>query len=87
MRPSELAAARLPRPGEDVVVTNLRHRDALARAGERLEAFRGALVDEIPYDVALVELAAATHALGSILGVVGVEDVLDRIFERFCIGK
>jgi tRNA modification GTPase len=83
----ELAATRLPRPGEDVVVTNLRHRDALARAGERLEAFRRALVDEIPYDVALVELSAATHALGSILGVVGVEDVLDRIFERFCIGK
>lgn len=82
-----LAAARLPRPGEDVVVTNLRHRDALARAGECLGAFRQALVEEIPYDVALVELAAATHALGSILGVVGVEDVLDRIFERFCIGK
>lgn len=83
----DLAAARLPRPGEDVVVTNLRHRDALARAGERMRAFRQALVDEVPYDVALVELAAATHALGSILGVVGVEDVLDRIFERFCIGK
>lgn len=82
-----LASARLPRPGEDVVVTSLRHRDALARAGEHLADFREALSEEIPYDVALVELSAATHALGSILGVVGVEDVLDRIFERFCIGK
>ena len=41
----------------------------------------------IPLDVALVDLYDATAALGHIIGEVVTEDILDRVFERFCIGK
>ena len=72
---------------EDLIVTNVRHRDALKRGSEALKRFVKALRDEIPYDVSLVELYSATDALGTIIGAVGVEDILDRVFEKFCIGK
>lgn len=73
--------------GEEWIVTQVRHRDALKRGAESLDRFRRAIRDEIPYDVSLVELYAATDSLGQIVGAVGVEDILDRVFEKFCIGK
>jgi tRNA modification GTPase len=72
------------------LVTNLRHeqllreaRGALARAREGLAA-RGHALDE---ELVLADIAAARAALESITGRRTTEDVLRRIFERFCIGK
>ena len=38
-------------------------------------------------DVAAEELRAAARALGRITGLIGTEDVLDKIFQDFCVGK
>ncbi|MEO2169880.1 MAG: tRNA uridine-5-carboxymethylaminomethyl(34) synthesis GTPase MnmE [bacterium] len=72
---------------EKVVVTRARHHEALtsagaaaARAGELLSAGGG-------LDLVACELQAATAELDALVGLSTPEDVLDRIFERFCIGK
>lgn len=80
------ALAPSPRPGE-VVVTRLRHRQALDTALGELAAFEAGLRDGLPPDVAMVELSSAVRSLGAILGEVGAEEVLDALFARFCLGK
>lgn len=73
--------------GEGVVVTSMRHRLALTRArrmvGEALESTRKGREPEF---VAL-DLRGACDALGEITGVITSDEILNRIFAEFCIGK
>jgi tRNA modification GTPase len=71
----------------DPVVTLVRHADALARARESLELARDSFLRGTPVDVATVDIQAAVEHIGSITGEVTTEEVLDRIFRDFCIGK
>jgi tRNA modification GTPase len=64
-----------------------RHRRALAVASESVERARELLRARAPLDVAAEALREATDALDGITGRTTPEDVLDRIFGRFCIGK
>jgi tRNA modification GTPase len=80
-------AARALLPGEDaVLVTRTRHRVALDDAATALDR---ALVLGAAADLGLLaeELRLAAAAIGRVTGAFGVEDVLDRIFATFCIGK
>ncbi len=72
--------------GHAPLLTRSRHRAALCEASAALARFRGAPVGT---ELALLteDLRLATRALGRITGRVGVDDVLDRIFAEFCIGK
>lgn len=71
------------RPGEPALLAHARHRaafsDAAAALGDAAHAPEPVLRAE--------SLRAAAHAFGRIAGRIGVDDVLDRIFSRFCIGK
>lgn len=67
----------------DALVTRLRHRDGLECCVAAL--LRGAGTDEP--ELAAEDLRSAIQALGSIVGHVGVEAMLDRLFAGFCIGK
>jgi len=69
------------------VVTRRRQADLLASAHDEVKAFRGALAEGIPPEVASAHLKSAESALEEILGAVATEDVLDRVFRDFCIGK
>ena len=69
------------------VVTRRRHRRALARAVEELHAFERALAKGIPAEVAATHLRPTETALEEILGIVTLDEVLDRVFRDFCIGK
>jgi tRNA modification GTPase len=64
-----------------------RHRQALVRAHDELAQFRQALAMDIPATIAAVHLRAAVGALDELIGVVRTDDVLDRVFADFCIGK
>ena len=78
-----LAAAGQVEP----VVTRARHRAALARALAELDAFRDARDTGIDAIVAATHLRAATGALDELIGVVAPDDVLDAVFQSFCVGK
>jgi len=69
------------------VLTLVRHRDALTRARESIElALRGLSAGQ-PIDLVAVDLQTAVEHIGGITGAVVTEEVLDRIFRDFCIGK
>lgn len=69
------------------LVTNPRHRDALARAVLELRDAIAGLEQGMPVDLAAVHLTVAVQALGEITGEAVGEDLLSEIFSRFCIGK
>ncbi|MCG7392720.1 tRNA uridine-5-carboxymethylaminomethyl(34) synthesis GTPase MnmE [Microvirga sp. ACRRW] len=71
----------------DAILTRERHRRALERAHHSLEAGRTLLVTHGPLELAAEEVRLAARAVGEITGRVDVEDVLDRLFSSFCIGK
>ncbi len=68
-------------------LTRARHRQALQRGLEELDAFRSARVSGLEGAVAAVHLHAAVNALEEVIGLVSPEDVLDRVFATFCVGK
>jgi tRNA modification GTPase len=70
------------------LLTRERHVRAVRTAREELDAFDEARrLGAVPATIAAVHLRAATYALESLIGAVGVEDVLDRVFASFCVGK
>jgi len=73
--------------GESPIITNSRHQDALRRAHEALEDVISSLENEMPPDLVSVDLRISLDALGDIVGKTTTEDILDRIFSQFCIGK
>jgi tRNA modification GTPase len=79
-----IALERVGHPG-DAVITQLRHRRLIEACRDGLAAF----LDGAPHEVELraEDLRRAGDALGRVTGRVDVEDVLDHIFGRFCIGK
>lgn len=69
------------------VVTRARHRDALVKAEHSLQQALGSLQTGLPLDLVAVDLRAALDHIGEITGHVSTEDILDRVFREFCIGK
>jgi tRNA modification GTPase len=77
----------LARADLEPMVTRERHRAALRVALEEVEAFRTTRASGMESAVAAVHLRAAIRALEDIIGLVTTEDVLDRLFASFCVGK
>ena len=76
----------LDRCGE-VIAVNERHRHCLSAAQNYLREARQSLQRADPPELTAVELRSALAAIGEITGAVDTEDVLDKIFGSFCIGK
>ena len=75
-------------PADFPLVTRARHVHALELARSELAAFAEAWEDAgLPAPVAAVHLRAAAGALDELIGAVDVEDVLERVFSTFCVGK
>jgi tRNA modification GTPase len=69
------------------VVTRERHRLALERALQELDLFWAARERDVDAAATATHLRAAAGALDDLIGVVTPEDVLDRVFASFCVGK
>lgn len=72
---------------EAALLTRTRHRAALRDAGLCLDRAHSSLRAGAPPELVAEDLRLGARALSSLLGEVDVEDVLDRVFETFCIGK
>ncbi len=85
----EDVAKQLPDTNEvGEVITNERHRDCLERAERSLAAcIEGLQARGIPLSIIVADLKDALTALDEIVGKTYTEDILGRIFSKFCIGK
>lgn len=80
--------ARHPLPTDTPLVLRTRHEAALAAARSELSEFLAAWDrSSVPATVAAVHVRAAVHALDELIGAVDADDVLARVFEKFCVGK
>lgn len=72
---------------EGVVVTNLRHKIAIENAKTSLNRAVSVLIQNQPLEILALELRDSLDRLGEVVGVVTTEDILNKIFNNFCIGK
>ncbi len=72
---------------EDLMITNERHKQSLDRALASLRDAGESLERSDPLEVTAISLREALDALGAIVGLITTEDILNRIFSEFCIGK
>lgn len=72
---------------EAPVITRARHREKLTRGLAALKAARAALDQDLGFELVAEDLRLAIREMQSIVGEIGVEDVLGAVFSRFCIGK
>ena len=83
-----LRAANLPELNtDDVIVTNLRHYEALCKALEAIERVIEGLKTNLSGDFIAQDIRECIHYLGEITGEITVDEVLGNIFKNFCIGK
>ncbi len=74
-------------PQQEMYITNVRHKNALCRATESLRLVMNAIDDNMSEDFYSIDLMNAYEAFGSIIGEDVGEDLVNEIFEKFCMGK
>jgi tRNA modification GTPase len=73
--------------GDETLVTNIRHLEALQKTEEALVRVLGGIDGSITSDFLSMDIKQGLHYLGEITGVVTTDDLLENIFSKFCIGK
>jgi tRNA modification GTPase len=90
---SELRAHLLERvrgssnDAESGMLTSLRHYEALQGCTQALTRAQAALAQHVPHEMLLLDLYAALQQLDQLTGATTADDILNRIFSTFCIGK
>lgn len=72
---------------EELVITNMRHKEALQEAMDSLSMVNASLEQGMPEDFYSIDLMSAYSSLGKIIGEEVGEDLVNEIFSRFCMGK
>lgn len=73
--------------GDGNAITNLRHKEALTKAYSSLSSAIDALTNFVPYDIVSIDLTDCASHLGEITGKTVSDEIVDKIFARFCLGK
>ena len=71
----------------ELIITNMRHKDLLNKARNGLNTAKKTIRMGLPIDMISINIKTAITSLGEILGESISEDVLNKIFEKFCVGK
>ena len=74
-------------PAEDVIVSNIRHYEALCEARTFLERAQSGLINHLSGEFVSQDLRACIQSLSEIVGDITSQSVLNNIFSHFCIGK
>lgn len=73
--------------GVEPPLVNDRHREELGRAADLMGHAEETLRSDLPTDLACADLSGALEAVGRITGSTASTDIIDRVFQEFCIGK
>ena len=72
---------------DEVYITNLRQKECLMKALDSLKLVRNSIEELVPEDFYTVDLLNAYESLGLIIGESVTDDLVDKIFHEFCMGK
>ena len=72
---------------DGVIITNIRHYEALLHVSESLLRVTEGLNSGLPDDLIAIDIRQAIHYLGEITGEITTDEILGNIFKNFCIGK
>ena len=72
---------------ENVIITNIRHYEALLKVSESLVRVKSGLDSSLSEDLIAIDIRHAIHYLGEITGEITTDEILQNIFRNFCIGK
>ncbi len=72
---------------QGVLLSSLRHKDALTRAKVSLSLAKKSLKNKMSPEFVALDLKAALDAIGEVVGKTVTDDILNKIFSEFCIGK
>lgn len=75
------------RAPEGAVITNMRQREALRSAREAIKEAIKAVDERLSPELIAIELKESLDCIGEVVGEVITDDILDRVFSQFCIGK
>ncbi len=75
------------RNNSEIVITNMRHKEALQNAFDSLKMVERSIQDDMPEDFYSIDLMSAYAFLGTIIGEEVEEDLVNEIFSKFCMGK
>ena len=72
---------------QDVVITNVRHKNLINKAIESVKKARETMEEKMPLDIIAIFIKDILEDLGNITGEVVTDDIIDEIFSKFCLGK
>ncbi len=72
---------------QEVVITNIRHKNLIDKAIESVKKARETLEEKMPLDIIAIFIKDILEDLGNITGEVVTDDIIDEIFSKFCLGK
>ena len=71
----------------DVIVTNLRHKNLISKAIENVKKAKNTVQENLPIDIIAIFIKDILEDLGNITGEVVTDDIINEIFSKFCLGK
>lgn len=71
----------------DVIITNLRHKNLISKAIENVKKSRDTVNENMPIDIIAIYIKDILEDLGNITGEFVTDDIINEIFSRFCLGK
>ncbi|MFP4060635.1 MAG: tRNA uridine-5-carboxymethylaminomethyl(34) synthesis GTPase MnmE [Bacteroidales bacterium] len=80
-------AKRFTREGHDVIVSNVRHYEALGKTITAIDRVKEGLQNNLSGDLVAQDIREAIHFMGEITGQITTDEILENIFKNFCIGK
>ena len=71
----------------DVIITNLRHKNLISKALENVKKARNTVKENMPTDIIAIFIKDILEDLGNITGEYVTDDIINEIFSKFCLGK
>ena len=71
----------------EIVITNIRHKDLIRKARQKVQETKNTIENKMPIDIIAIYIKEILEELGEITGEYVTEDIINKIFSKFCLGK